>query len=119
MKKIAVILCIIFFSMFIVSCDSGLLIVDVKITNYPNKIAYIAGKDTELDLSGLEIMIITKENTNSIKKFDDYNNAEDRHFFPEVLADINFNKAGVYIVTVKQHESAYATFPVEVIDPAK
>lgn len=113
MKKSALSIFMIFvLLLMLTSCDSGLYIIKISISQYPKKIAYFLHKDTELDLQGLEICVESKAGTKSIKQWNEV--YADRPYF-DISNNVNFFKPGVYVVTIKCNE-ARCLFAVEVID---
>lgn len=114
MKKIFVLITTLLFVFLSSSCDMGLEIVDGFISQYPTRIAYVLNSDTQLDLSGLEVTLITKDkNTVRAKWDDDYCLG-----YVEIIEEIDFSIAGVYVVTVTGHNFSCA-FAIEVLDFAK
>lgn len=89
-------------------CDAGLEIVGLEINKYPDKIVYVAGTDTKLDLSGGKIEYILLD-----KRADRYIEPMDNGMVT-VTHNIDFNKPGVYVVTLTQHKGK-CQFPVQVI----
>lgn len=107
MKKIALIIIIMSTLILNTGCDSGLEIIGISIEKYPESIVYILGSEDELNLSGGTINLISKDGTNYIEAM---SNDE-----IEVSHNIDFNKPGVYVVTLKRGEFS-CNFPVQVID---
>ena len=86
-----------------------------KIRNFPDKVVYVAGVDTELDLRGCTI------SESRLFGADD-GTAEDLvsnlgTHFTVVSEDIDFSTPGVYEVRIRGYDTECA-FPIEVIDPA-
>ena len=51
-KRVACLVLLVLVSLFLASCDIGLVIVDIEIAQLPYKIVYYASSGKELDLSG-------------------------------------------------------------------
>lgn len=104
--------CCLLFS--ITSCDWGAEIVEIRFQQYPTKIAYIKGHDTDLILDGCKILTITKNGTQDTYNLDEW----ESHYI--VKKNIDFNRAGVYIVKLEFQFSQKVScdFAIEVIDPA-
>ena len=100
--------------LFILSgCDSGFLTTDIAIAKYPDRITYILGKDTVLDLLGLEIEVTTKSGYKDIVSLDDDSFYRDAFIVNE---NIDFNKKGVYVVEISTSSDINCSFAIEVID---
>ena len=103
---------VVIFAFFILaSCDSGLRIVGIYVSEYPDRITYFSGQDSELDLSGLEITVQTAEGTEQTITYPD----SEFDFRFTVTHDIDFDTPGVYMVYIDNGEFS-CHFPVEVID---
>lgn len=99
------------FALFILtSCDSGLRIVGIYVSEYPDRTVYVCGQDNEIDLSGLEVTLQTAEGT---KHTIPYGDSEfDFRFI--MNHDVDFDTPGVYTVYIGNGEFS-CRFPVEVI----
>ena len=101
----------VFFALFILtSCDSGLMIVGLYVSEYPDRRVYVCGQDNEIDLSGLEVTLQTAEGTEHTVPYGD--SEFDFRFI--VNHDVDFDTPGVYTVHIGNGEF-YCRFPVEVI----
>lgn len=96
--------------LMLTSCDSGLRIVGIYVSEYPDRIVYFSGLDDEIDLSGLEITLQTAEGTEQAIPYHD----SEFDFRFTVAYDIDFDTAGVYIVYIDNGEYS-CQFPVEVV----
>ncbi len=90
------------------SCDSGMLIVDIEIGKFPDKIVYIANVDTELDIAGATIITHLKQGTTY-----EMDIADDD--FCTFEYDVNFTKPGVYEIVVVR-AGIRNKFPIQVVD---
>ena len=114
MKKVVVISILAFVFIFLFSsCDWGMKIVDISLAKPPNKIIYLKGIDSDLSLDGLEIYVHLSQGQKSIDKWED----EFCRQSYKISHYINFNKPGVYIVTIAKPHIGDCTFSVQVIDP--
>ena len=84
-------------------------------SHLPNKIAYVAGVDTELDLTGATVI----ESSNAAyavgEEYDLVSNLGTH--FTVVSEDIDFSTPGIYEVRIRGYDTE-CVFPIEVIDPA-
>ena len=109
MKKILLILCAVMMLSLLAGCPGS--IKSVAVAKLPDKLTYIAGQDTELDLAGGEVTYY-------------YWNASP-HTMPmiedsdSITHDIDFKMPGVYIVTVigyiHKNDSQVDTFEIQVV----
>jgi len=111
MKKTIVACSIVAILIFLFSCDSSLEITKISIAKYPDKIAYVIGRDTSLDISGCEIQVTTKGGPGSIQSMDD----EFERSYYDIIETIDFNKEGVYEVVLSRGSSLTCSFAIEVI----
>jgi len=102
-------LCIIAPCFILVACDTGLRITGIRIVEYPDRIVYIKGVDTELDLTGGVYGVELKDG--SIRERD----MTDLIGKGNITHDINFDKEGVYTVKIAIDVELYVSFPVQVI----
>lgn len=58
MRKVLSYILVILICISLCSCDVGSGIVSIEIDAPPSKLEYIAGQDTELDLTGMDILVI-------------------------------------------------------------
>jgi hypothetical protein len=116
MRKMFLPMIMVFSLLVLVSCESGLEIVGLEIHQYPDKIVYIIGADTDLDLAGLGIYIITRDDKKSGERNNIMMYGDNNFHVSSIEHEIDFNKAGIYVVTLTRHlGSCY--FTIEVIDP--
>lgn len=85
----------------------------IGIAEYPSKIVYVIGKDTELDLTGGEIWMGTVEQSPSTYELSERNIG----YQFEVFTDADFEKEGTYTVTIQRGASMQCSFPIQVISP--
>lgn len=103
-------------------CDEGLRIVKISVKEYPKKLVYYAGIDTELDLSGGVINLHMKQGGTSDEDMlkatnPDYLAKDPDHADPDlIISDIDFNMPGVYTVTIHRYDDVKTSFAVQVID---
>ena len=93
-KIVLLILCLVTILISITGCSTA--IDGVIITKYPDRLVYVAGYDTELDLTGGEIVMLLRDFTRrymEIESMDGWASKLIRH-------EIDFNVPGTYIVTV-------------------
>ena len=88
-------------------CDTGLEIVGMEISEFPGKIVYYAGRDTQLNLSGGKVKLTVKSGREYI-----YEMTEDEF---EIIHSIDFNTEGVYVVEVRRTAELYSRFPIQVL----
>ena len=113
LKKIFVIFVIASISFVVSACNDGNLITGLEIASYPNRLFYVVGIDSELDLDGGMLYILTRGRPEPVEENRISMNSE-RNF---VIHDINFNVPGIYTVYFKRGvELRYSvSFPVQVI----
>lgn len=107
MRKLAVSFVLFCITFFTSACDTGLEIINMSIDTYPNNIVYVKGNESEINLSGGTILLISKDGTETIEEMSNE--------YVEVNSTIDFNKPGVYVVTLKRGEFT-CDFPVQVVD---
>ena len=108
MKK-RIFLLFILLSVFLFGCDAGVEIVGMEIYTYPDKLIYVAGEDTELDLTGGEVYFLVRQG-------DRGNRYSMYYHFITVTHDIDFSVPGTYVVTLTRHRGS-AQFEIEVVSP--
>ena len=111
MKKHLLIILLTFIILSLTACDSGLLITEISIKKYPERIVYYANIDTELDMTGCEVEINTKEGTKSVVNV----LSDEFDMYYTVTESIDFNKSGVYKVIISRGDLS-CSFAIEVID---
>jgi len=96
-------------------CEYSLLIVAIEIEKYPDKIAYIVGHDSELDLTGCIVNRISRQGSK-----DSHDLMAEYSWF-EINYDIDFNTPGVYVVDIILPVSPilFCSFAIEVVDISK
>jgi hypothetical protein len=95
-------------SVLLAGCEDGLAIVGMEIGSYPDRIVYVAGKDTKVDLDGgIMTNILKSGERGSSVKMDDPTITE--------TDQINFSKPGVYRVSLSRGNVS-CQFPIQVID---
>ena len=87
--------------------DEGVEIMGIEVAQYPDKLVYIQNVDTKLDLSGGKLNFLLKQGD---KVLDEMASSQIK-----IEDNIDFNKAGTYIVKLHSHNNGYAEFPVQVI----
>ena len=97
--------------LMLTACDSGLRIVGIYVSEYPDRTVYFSGQDDKIDLSGLEVTLQTAEGTEQAILYNDI----EFDFMFTVTHDIDFDTPGVYMVYIDNGEFS-CHFPVEVID---
>lgn len=97
--------------LMLTACDSGLRIVGIYVSEYPDRTVYVCGQDTEIDLSGLEVTLQTAEGTEHKIPYGD----SEFDFRFTMNHDIDFDTPGVYTVHIGNEEFS-CQFPVQVID---
>ena len=102
MKKLLLVLSMIFASIYLFGCDAGNEIVDVTLISYPSRIVYVAGVDKQLDLSGGMIRLKLRDGRELERTMD--------YLF--CLMDIDFNRPGIYTVSIAN----WIQFPIQVVD---
>ena len=106
-KKILLILCMLIILNLFASC--GLYSYSFVIIKYPERLVYVAGYDTELDLTGGEVgKIIVKLGV------------ETTDIFPMssslIVHKIDFDVPGVYMVKIYNSYNQEVKFAVQVVD---
>ena len=130
MKKLVCSVILVCLMLSLAACDSGLRVVSISIDRFPNKITYVAGQDSELDMSGCNIRRTTKSGIEDVLsvtsegytirtgiksteleliEFDGSKAFEIHH-------NIDFNVPGVYQVNIILLSGIACSFAIEVID---
>jgi hypothetical protein len=92
------------------ACDSGLRIVGLELVTYPDKLLYVVGIDSELNLEGGTIAIVTKDDEKNGNRFPEPMDT----LGINVKHDIDFTKEGIYVVHFER--AGYGvSFPVQVL----
>jgi len=107
-KSILFLFVILCFCLIISSCDAGLRILDIEIASYPDKLFYVIGVDKDLDLEGGTVYLISRDTPKG-----EYSEEMSGRAF-EIEHNIDFQKEGIYTVTIKR-AAFYDTFPIQVV----
>lgn len=105
------------------SRDASEASLTINIHEYPDKLVYVMGKDTELDLTGGKVCFGEfgeKTNGLSCMYVDGGNNCGKIYNMADVswyTTDVNFSEPGIYFVCFAQENIGTCAFAVEVIDP--
>lgn len=116
MKRLHMVFVFLCVALLAVGCDYGLEYIEMEITEYPHRIAYYAGQDNQLDLSGGKIKLRTRDG------HEDYFDMIETEF--DVYHSVDFDKEGVYVVEIKRANVMNGTtlskisckFPVQIIE---
>jgi len=84
----------------------------VIITKYPDRLIYIAGYDTELDLTGGEVVMLLRDMN---KRYMETEYMDDWFISKIITHEINFNIPGIYIVKIN-HSKISDSFAIQVVD---
>jgi hypothetical protein len=98
---------ILIFILFLTGCEPSTE--RIVITQYPERIVYFSGIDTELDLTGGEITFHMSDRTTKTQEMRRFLSTRIRH-------DIDFNTPGVYIVEITNYNGYGAKFPIQVVE---
>ena len=101
----------------------------LNIHEYPDKLVYVMGKDTELDLTGGKICFsefgegLNGFSCESCKAAGLESNNNCQEIFnmvdiPWYTTNVNFNEPGIYLIRFTRNNGGSCGFAVEVIDPA-
>jgi len=99
-----------FIVLLLLSNGCPLKVERIVITKYPDRLIYIAGYDTELDLTGGEVEYFHSNGPPEKRPMD--------HYFIKFVHEIDFNTPGVYVVE-SQHAykiRASCSFAIQVVD---
>ena len=110
MKKNMRFVLLILFCFLLLGCDAGVEIVGIEIHSYPDQRLYVTSVDTELNLSGGEIYFLLRYGGRSWYSYSMYYDAI------TITHDIDFNKPGIYVVTLSRHRGV-TQFEIEVVNP--
>jgi len=100
---------------FIISaCDSGLRITGIEIATYPHRLIYVVGIDSELDLSGGTVHVLTRDRSEPI---DENLTQMANDWDVYVTYNIDFNVPGIYSVYLRTGEVLryFVSFPIQVV----
>jgi hypothetical protein len=115
MRKIILILCSVMMMLLLAGCPHS--VNSVVMTNPPDKLVYIVGQDTELDLSGGEVTVYC----NGTLLYRKYTLEEEpmMNFYHHINHEIDFNTAGSYVVFFDRggtaNDGKYDTFEIQVV----
>jgi len=109
-KRILIILCLFFVVIFVSGCDYSIRQVAIEFGQFP-RVVYIAGVDTELDLSDA-----TYVNIHADGKRNEFPFPELPTRWITVEHNIDFSTTGIYEVEIFLHPDWVLTFFVQVID---
>ena len=101
---------LVIFAALLCSCDPTLVTKDVRLISYPDRIVYIKGVDTGLDLRGGTFKVVVGDG--SAREFAMDDPSFSRHFYTEA----DFDTEGVYEVSL-YYGGLYIYFPIQVISP--
>lgn len=96
-----------------------------NIHEYPDRLVYVMGKDTELDLTGGKICFSgsgKKTNGLSCRYADGGNNCGKIYDMADIswyTSDVNFSEPGTYFIRFAQENIGSCAFLIEVADPEK
>ena len=105
-KKLLLILFVIMLLFTLTGCP--LSVKGVAVTKYPDRLIYIAGYDTELDLSGGEITLYFSNGSPRIYRMDEQ--------LYRIVNNIDFSVTGVYVVDVIGVNGNDDKFAIQVVD---
>jgi hypothetical protein len=112
-KKVLLLLCAVMALTLLAGCEPGVKM--VVISKPPDKLIYIAGQDTELDLTGGELI----EHSNAIPFFPSSareGTMDSLHLGIHLNHEIDFNTPGVYLVIINVGRANVAdTFEIQVV----
>jgi hypothetical protein len=84
----------------------------VTISKYPDRLIYVVGYDTDLDLSGGELTFSMSFGPDYIDPMDQwYNRGNGR-----IIHNIDFNVPGVYVVEIKNYNGNGDKFTIQVVE---
>lgn len=109
-KKLCLLLMLCFLMAALSSCEFP--ISDMEIVQYPDKLVYVTGKDTQLDLTGGRIrhcVLWESKSGDSVPM--------SREYLTEIEENIDFNTPGVYVVRLIQTDDIFCEFAVQVVSP--
>ena len=107
MKKLVFLLYLVMLIILLTGCT--LATEGVTITKYPDRLIYIAGYDTELDLTGGEVeFLFSDKSTRIYSMYDNLPTLRISH-------EIDFNIPGVYIVKINNYKND-DSFAIQVVE---
>jgi len=101
---------LVIFAALLCACEEGLQTKDVRLTSYPDRIVYIKGVDTELDLRGGAFEVEVKSGAVFKHVMDDH------YLSGNYYTEVDFDTEGVYEVSL-YYDGFYLYFPIQVISP--
>ncbi|MCL1809618.1 MAG: hypothetical protein FWG42_07645 [Clostridiales bacterium] len=94
------------------ACDAGLRVVGFELVTYPHKLFYVIGVDSEIDIDGGTVQIVTIDD----KKHPERMRADQMSYSRlDVEHEIDFSTEGIYLVTVSWSPDFFVAFPVQVV----
>ena len=96
----------------LLSCDIGLRTVGMQIISYPDRLVYIKGVDTGLDLRGGVYRVEQRDGY----CYDCDMNDEKLTYTLNKFRNIDFNRPGIYRVSIESSEFE-CFFPIQVVSP--
>ena len=97
---------------YLTACDSGIKLVGFEIAKYPDKLFYVIGIDEELNLEGGAVYYITKDDQRRLSRLIAQPMTD---FDLTIISDIDFNRAGIYVVELNYVNDFAISFPIQVI----
>jgi len=108
MKKLVLFICTLMIIISILGCEP--YTARVIITKYPDRLIYIAGYDTALDLTGGEIKFFMSDRTTEVLLMKDLVNSV------RLSHEIDFDASGVYVVRITNHNGKGDSFAIQVVE---
>jgi len=114
MKTFKIVICIVMVCVFLSACDWGLRVVGIEMNTYPDKLFYVIGIDTEVDVYGGSVTFINLENRNRDRS------GERGYPMSRLLGricarDVDLNVEGIYSVNIFWPPDFTTSFNVQVI----
>ena len=117
------------------ACGDMEVILDIELTELPEKLDYIVNVDNSINLSGGKIRLVTGEETifgivengktfprslkeyinNNIKYINSFDQINEKYYCCAVT-NIDFSKVGNYSVRIYQYPDKYAEYNIKVIE---
>jgi hypothetical protein len=114
MKKVLLSLLLLITTLTIFACTDNSKIVKIEISSLPDKIVYIAGADTTLDLEGLFITLTDKAGKTTRLGIDAQKEGEPVFTVSE---SVDFESIATYSIKVTYAEGITAQFDIQVVEP--
>ena len=103
-------LCLMLSAGLLCSCDDGLKSVDTQIVSYPDRLVYIKGVDTELDLKGGVYREELKQGNLILCEMDN----ERTSYSLNKFGNVDFDRKGIYRISFGSQRIG-CDFPIQVI----